>query len=244
MKNLLTISIVLFAFISYGQDTTYFDSNSKKVKSLNESHYYQISSTTNGNKQQALKTFFKSGKVRSEYQPNKKANYYIEWYENGQLRRADTTNSKGEQIGRVLSFWENGAKKRVDIFEKGKLIKGSCYDINGNEIMHTDYQVKPCFPGGEKNMMQYIGQETRYPIKCVEQGIQGTALVNFIVGTDGQISEIGLEDDVDYDLGIEALRVAIKMPRWTPGLREGEPINVRYIMPVKFLLFQEKNIKL
>jgi protein TonB len=231
MKNLLTISIVLFAFISYGQDTTYYDSNNRWVKTQEQASYYQIIQ-----KSGSMKSVFKSGQVRSELNSDKNAFYYKEWYENGQLRRVDTTNLNGELTGHILSYWENGALKRNDIYEKNKLIKGDCFDINGNKIDHTNYLVKPIFQGGDKGIMRYLASETTYPQSSAENGIQGTAYVSFTITIDGCVSEIKLENKIDHDLGIEALRVVIKMPRWTPGLCEGEPVNVRYIMPVKFIL--------
>jgi len=42
MKTLLTITHVLFTFISYGQDTTYYDKNDSQVKNINEANYFTI----------------------------------------------------------------------------------------------------------------------------------------------------------------------------------------------------------
>ncbi|TCN68466.1 energy transducer TonB [Acetobacteroides hydrogenigenes] len=236
MKNLLTLTFALLSFVSYGQDTTYYDLKNRKVKSLNEAHYYSVSLKSDNNRQQNKKTYFKSSKIRSEKRSDKKASYYAEWYENGQLRRADTTNSKGDFNGQVLSYWENGVLKRNDFFKKGKLIKGSCYDKEGKEIEHYDYEVMPCFPGGKDMLMKYLASETKYPNICVERGIQGTVYVTFTINTEGYVSDIKIDKCVDPSLDAEALRVAYKMPKWNPGLFEGEPVNVQYTMPIKFSL--------
>ena len=236
MKTLLTLVFTLAAFISYGQDTTYFDLNHKKVKSSKEAYYFQIIQKSNSSKLNIVKTFFKSGKIKSEYSQNKKVNCYTEWYENGQLRRADTTNSKGELNGQVLSYWENGVLKRNDFFKKGKLLKGNCYDKDGKEIDHFDYKVMPSFPGGENMMRKFLGSKANYPNKCAEQGIQGTVLISFTVNPDGVLSNFKLENSVDPSLDSEALRVASLMPQWSPGLIEGEPVNTRHTIPIDFRL--------
>jgi len=97
-------------------------------------------------KQSGSKSFFISGKIRSEYKPAKKFNSIIEWYENGQIKRVDTSDTKGNINGTVLSYWENGVIKRNDFFKKGELIKGNCYDKDGNEVEHFDFEIMPSFP--------------------------------------------------------------------------------------------------
>ncbi len=237
MKNLLTITFVLLAFLSYGQDTTYYDSNHKEVKSINQADHYQIIMKSPTNKKQVTtKAYYKSGQQKYERFSYKREECYKEWYENGQLHRADTTNRNGEYNGQVLTYWENGTPKRNDTFENGKLIKGFCYNKSGNEIKHFDYLIMPCFPGGKNCMMQYLNSETKYPYRCEENGIQGTAYVEFVVNKDGLASEIKLKGAIDYYLGTEAIRVASSMPQWSPGLLDGDPIRVKYTMPVKFKL--------
>ncbi len=237
MKNLLTISIVLLAFISYGQDTTYYDSNYKEVKSINQADHYQIIQKSPTNKKQVTtRKYYKSGKQQSECFSYKKEKHYKEWYENGQLHRADTTNRNGEYNGQVLTYWENGTLKRNDTFENGKLIKGFCYDKNGNEIKHFDYLIMPCFPGGQNMIPEYLASELKYPDICATNGIAGTAYVEFIINKEGLVSEIKLRDYIDCYLGNEAIRVASKMPRWSPGMIDGDPVRVKYTMPVEFKL--------
>jgi TonB family protein len=237
MKNLLTITLVLFTFISYGQDTTYYDSNSKKARSLNGASYYEIIQKSPTNKKQVTtRTYYMSGQQKSECFTSKKGTCRKEWYENGQLHRADTTNSDGKYNGLVLTYWENAILKRNDTFENGNFTKGFCYDKNGKEIEHYDYEIMPCFPGGQRAMIQYLSSETRYPLQSAENGIEGTAYVEFVINKEGFATEFKLVNVIDYNLGIEALRVASNMPRWSPGMVDGDPVRVHFTMPVKFTI--------
>ncbi len=34
----------------------------------------------------------------------------------------------------------------------------------------------------------------------------------------------------------EALRVIRKMPKWEPGIKNGKPVKVRYVLPIMFQL--------
>jgi protein TonB len=37
----------------------------------------------------------------------------------------------------------------------------------------------------------------------------------------------------------EALRVVSSLPDWTPGKREGEPVNVKMVLPITFALAEK-----
>ncbi|WP_195584984.1 energy transducer TonB, partial [Bacteroides thetaiotaomicron] len=39
---------------------------------------------------------------------------------------------------------------------------------------------------------------------------------------------------VDPDLDKEALRVINSMPQWKPGMQKGEPVSVKYTVPIVF----------
>jgi periplasmic protein TonB len=41
---------------------------------------------------------------------------------------------------------------------------------------------------------------------------------------------------VDPNLEAEALRVVKSLPKWKPGMNKGQPVNVWFIIPVKFKL--------
>ncbi|MBC7920329.1 MAG: energy transducer TonB, partial [Ferruginibacter sp.] len=34
----------------------------------------------------------------------------------------------------------------------------------------------------------------------------------------------------------EALKLVSQMPNWKPGLHQGEPVPVKYILPVRFII--------
>jgi len=92
----------------------------------------------------------------------------------------------------------------------------------------------PVFPGGEKAMYTYIGQNLIYPEQAKKEGIQGRVFVTFVVEKDGSITDVELLRGVSDELDQEALRVIKGMPKWTPGGQRGKPVRVQYRMPIKF----------
>ncbi|NPD46653.1 MULTISPECIES: TonB family protein [unclassified Lentimicrobium] len=97
-------------------------------------------------------------------------------------------------------------------------------------------ETMPMFPGGEKAMYTYIGQNVTYPEKAKKEGIEGRVFVTFVVEKDGSITEVELMRGVSDELDQEALRVIKSMPKWKPGEQRGKTVRVQYRMPIKFTL--------
>ena len=94
----------------------------------------------------------------------------------------------------------------------------------------------PSFPGGQAALMQYLSTHVKYPAVAEENGIQGRVTVGFVINTDGSISDAKIMKSVDPSLDKEAVRVVTTMPRWIPGKQNGEPVRVKYFIPVVFRL--------
>ena len=94
----------------------------------------------------------------------------------------------------------------------------------------------PLFPGGESELMSWLGKNLNYPIRAQENGISGRVIVGFVVEKDGSISNVQVVKGVDKDLDAEAIRVVKKMPKWQPGKNNGHAVRSFFNLPVKFEL--------
>lgn len=95
----------------------------------------------------------------------------------------------------------------------------------------------PTFPGGTKGIMDYLHDHIHYPAAARENGIQGTVVIQFIIGTDGHLSDVhALGKERGGGLEEEAIRVIKSMPDWNPGMQNGQDVAVQYSMPVRFVL--------
>ncbi len=95
---------------------------------------------------------------------------------------------------------------------------------------------KPSFPGGDAAMYKWLNDNIIYPAAASEEGVQGKVTVQFIVEKDGSISHVKVVRGKHPALDAEAARVIRKMPRWTPGRNNGQPVRVTYHLPVQFKL--------
>ena len=98
-------------------------------------------------------------------------------------------------------------------------------------------EIMPEFPdGGMSGLMQFLSKNIQYPINAQKNHTQGRVTVQFVVNKDGSISEPKIIRGVDPDLDGEAIRVISLMPKWKPGMQKGQPVRVKYTVPVMLRL--------
>ncbi len=92
------------------------------------------------------------------------------------------------------------------------------------------------FPGGQSALLNYLATNIKYPQQAHKKKIQGRVIVEFVVDKEGNVVECKAKRKVHPLLDAEAIRVVEAMPKWTPGTLNGEPVRVRYMIPVVFRL--------
>lgn len=98
----------------------------------------------------------------------------------------------------------------------------------------------PEYPGGMAGLMQYIARNMKYPTLAQEQGLQGRVIAQFVVERDGSTSNFNIVRGVHALLDAEAIRVLAGMEKWTPGKQKGQPVRVKYTVPVMFRLQKQE----
>jgi periplasmic protein TonB len=132
-----------------------------------------------------------------------------------------------------------------DIVSEDEINLDSSYDKNRDNqlkeqvsiISYDSVEIKPIFPGGESALNKYIHQNTNYPQLAIEQNIEGTVYVSFIISENGEITDPTIYQGVDSIIDIEAINTVKQMPKWSPGKHKGKLVKVNYVLPVKFMLF-------
>ena len=103
--------------------------------------------------------------------------------------------------------------------------------------IHDAVEEMPEFNGGQLAMMEFLMNNMKYPQAAVKAKQQGRAIVGFVVRKDGTVSDVHITKSAGYAvLDEEAIRVVKAMPAWKPGKQKGEPVNVKYSVPITFKL--------
>jgi periplasmic protein TonB len=117
-------------------------------------------------------------------------------------------------------------------FGDGLLPEG---DGSGTEEPLFIVEVMPSFKGGDQNKFrEWVGKRTNYPQAAIDNKIRGTVYLTFIVEKDGSVSNVTVVKGVHPLLDNEAVKAISESPKWTPGLQRGQPVRVRFQIPLSF----------
>ena len=125
------------------------------------------------------------------------------------------------------------------------LVFGSFYTATSQEngkkekVYYNEIDTMPEYPGGKIALIEFISKNLKYPENAKKQEITGKVFVSFVVGKNGGVSEIRIARGVNPELDAEAVRVVKSLAKWNPGLKNGEPVNVGFTLPIHFKLAEE-----
>jgi TonB family protein len=94
----------------------------------------------------------------------------------------------------------------------------------------------PMFPGGDAELLKYIGQNTQYPEVAKANNIEGRVIIRFCVTAKGGVSQISILKGISTELDAEAIRVVSTLPDFQPGKQAGKAVPVWYMVPITFTL--------
>lgn len=108
---------------------------------------------------------------------------------------------------------------------------GPCGDLDGEALSSCSFN----------NLLNYIGGQLKYPEDARQNGVDGMVLASFVVFADGHVGDVKIKKSLTATCDAEVERIILSMPAWTPGEKEGKPVNVEFTLPVKFKLLAEKD---
>ncbi len=113
-------------------------------------------------------------------------------------------------------------------------------DNNDAEDAVYTPEKRPEFPGGTDALFKFLSNNLKYPSDAKKEGIQGRVICQFVVNKDGSISDIQVLRSVYPSLDLEAVRVISIMPKWEPGVQNGEKKRCKFKLPIVFKLSTPK----
>ena len=103
-----------------------------------------------------------------------------------------------------------------------------------NQKVFDTVEQMPEYPGGMQAMIEFLQTNMKYPEDAAKQKVEGRVMVQFVVETDGSVSDVHVAKQVFPSLDAEAIRVVQAMPKWTPGKDKGRVVRVKYNLPIVF----------
>ena len=119
----------------------------------------------------------------------------------------------------------------AEVFQEVEVVEEEIVDDEPFLIVET----MPSFQGGDLNTFRnWVQSNVRFPQIALENGIQGTVVLSFVIEKDGSLTNIQVLRTPDRSLSEEATRVLSKSPKWSPGKQRNQVVRVKYTLPVVF----------
>lgn len=162
-----------------------------------------------------------------------------------------------------LESIDHSTIEQVDVLHGQKEVQAKTTTEREHDYFIIAEQM-PQFPGGDAAMMQHISRHIRYPKIAIESGVEGTVRVEFIVETDGTITNVKASEPSSASggsniivtayrqessntsisvkaEGIRALKeyaeeIVRGMPPFEPGRQSGSAVRTKVTLPITFKL--------
>lgn len=220
----------------------------------------------NGEKEGTWVEYYEGGKLKdsTQYAGGKLRGLRLQWHENGKLADSawlDAAGNGGEKTwfseGYLSAqgswsadtvktgqwkyyYWNNGSLRLVEDYAKGKVVAKSCYDSTGRQLTNCE-ETEADFPGGLLGWRKYLERtlNASVPVKNGAPAGYFTVVVQFIVGTDGSISDVKALTHHGYGMEAEVVKLIERGPKWEPAIMFGEPVKAYRKQPVTFVVWEE-----
>ncbi|TFF39783.1 energy transducer TonB [Mucilaginibacter psychrotolerans] len=109
---------------------------------------------------------------------------------------------------------------------------------NDEEIVPSGIglEVNPEPYGGMAAFGKFLGKALRFPAQAQDAGVSGRVIMSFVIEKNGELSNITVVRGAGYGFDEEAMRVLKLAKAWKPGIQNGQPVRVRYTIPINFQL--------
>ncbi|MDP2189388.1 MAG: energy transducer TonB [Sphingobacteriaceae bacterium] len=84
----------------------------------------------------------------------------------------------------------------------------------------------PQYPGGAVGIAKFVASNTKYPQEALNDSVQGTVIVSYLIQVDGSIGDVKVVKSVHPALDAEAVRVIRLMEQWKPAIQKGKPVKL------------------
>jgi protein TonB len=143
---------------------------------------------------------------------------------------------KPEEASQLMTADQAQVEVKNDVATEIEAPKEEVQEADPEATPFVVVEEMPMFPGGDIELLKYIGANVVYPEVAKENNIQGRVIVRFCVTSKGGVSQVSILKGVDPELDKEAIRVVNTLPTFKPGKQGGQPVPVWYMVPITFTL--------
>ena len=184
------------------------------------------------------KVFFNDGKLMNLSVTDKEGNgFRTEYYPDGSVHLTGPL-AGGVKNGAWTIKRPDGTNLMQVDFTRDSVTQATCFAEDGTTRMEGPcvYEKFARFPGGKEGWRSYLMRNLKYPKLAMQQEIQGTVMLEFVVDLDGTIGEIKVVSSPHELLTNEALRLMKISPNWEPAIQFNKTVKGKLRQPFFFRL--------
>ncbi len=149
-----------------------------------------------------------------------------------------------EQI-EVIDTIEGGELPEIEdtvVIKKGEIDESMVPVAGGVTEGSTSFiDERPAFPGGIDALMRFLASNLKYPEEWNEACVAGKVIARLNIDKNGKIGDVeiircSIPDEFSESAINEVQRVIGLLPDFVPALKNGEPIESYFILPISFKL--------
>ncbi|MBC6699970.1 TonB family protein [Hymenobacter sp. BT190] len=114
-----------------------------------------------------------------------------------------------------------------------------------SEVVVVRREAPPMLPsiaatpaGGYPALRKYLRDSLDYPQKALDERLEGTVRLQFVVGVDGKLSDFKVVRKVSPECDEEAIRLLQEGPAWFPAVQSNRRIARKVVVDVPFKIVQ------
>jgi N-acetylmuramoyl-L-alanine amidase len=134
------------------------------------------------------------------------------------------------QINELFYKSLDSSRRVGDSLDVLRGIRGSATDT-----IYKEVEVEASYPGGQKGWLEYLVKNLKYPEAAVSKEIQGQVIIEFVVKSDGSLSEIHALSGPQA-LKAESVRVIRESGMWVPAKNNGKRVDSYHKQPINYKL--------
>ncbi len=149
-------------------------------------------------------------------------------------RIKNSTSSGSSVQNEKKSLEENSV---IQLIAADTVPENKVYHTVPENKIFTKVDVEADYPGGYQGWEDFLIKTCHYPQEAINKEIKGTVVVQFIVGIDGNVSDVkAISGPKKGGLREEAVRVIKNSGKWIPAKQNNKTVRAYKKQPIHFML--------
>lgn len=108
------------------------------------------------------------------------------------------------------------------------------------DVQQSKVEVEVTEINDYQDFYRWVVMNVRYPSAAREQSLSGSVIASLTIDTDGNVKDVKIVKSDNELFSKEVSRVLAKAPAWRPFVKDGKRVEVKYMLPVNFVLDDAK----